>query len=110
MLSDYGRGSVRIMNFYEQLLIVLADFTPYQDFEKVSEIKQEYFEISQFETDSSSFKAGGRKVRQAPRPGQLSRPGCPDQPFCPALITHWAISMEKGSMSLSCLEAVKALI
>lgn len=67
MLSEYGTGSVRIMNFYEQFLIVLADFTPRHNFEKVSEIKQEYFEISQFETDSSSFKVGGKKTKQVER-------------------------------------------
>lgn len=67
MLSDYGTGSVRILSFHRQFLIVLADFTPYQNFEKVSEIRQEYFEISQFETDSSSFKVGGRKVKQVDR-------------------------------------------
>lgn len=67
MLSEYGTGIVRIMSFHEQFLIVIADFTPRQDFEKVSEIKQEYFEISQFETDSSSFKVGGRKARQVDR-------------------------------------------
>lgn len=67
MLSEYGTGSVRILNFHQQFLIVLADFTPLNNFEKVSEIKQEYFEISQFETDSSSFKVGGRKVKQVER-------------------------------------------
>ena len=67
MLSDYGSGSVRILNFHQQFLIVLADFTPQENFEKVSEIKQEYFEISQFETDSSSFKVGGRKIKQVDR-------------------------------------------
>lgn len=67
MLSEYGKGSVRIMDFYKQFLIVIADFTPFHDFEKVSEIEQEYFEISQFETDSSSFKVGGRKVKQVER-------------------------------------------
>ncbi len=67
MLSEHGTGIVRIMNFHEQFLIVIADFTPMVDFEKVSEIRQEYFEISQFETDSSSFKVGGRKVRRVDR-------------------------------------------
>lgn len=67
MLSDYGTGSVRILNFHQQFLIVVADFTPNQDFEKISQIKQEYFEVSQFETDSSSFKVGGRKVKQVDR-------------------------------------------
>ena len=67
MLSGYGSGSVRIMNFRGQFLIVLGDFTPCRNFEKVSEIEQEYFEISQFETDSSSFKIGGRRVKQVDR-------------------------------------------
>ena len=61
MLSDYGSGSVRILNFHQQFLIVLADFTTQENFEKVSDIKKEYFEISQFETDSSSFKVGDAK-------------------------------------------------
>ena len=32
MLSDYGSGSVRILNFHQQFLIVLADFTPQENF------------------------------------------------------------------------------
>jgi len=64
MLSDYGSGSVQILDFNNLFLIVMADFNPKHTFEKVSEINQEYLEISQFETDSSSFKVGGRKVRQ----------------------------------------------
>ena len=64
MLSDYGTGSVRILNLHQQVLIVLADFMPLKDFEKVSEIREDYFEISQFETASSSFKVSGRKVKQ----------------------------------------------
>lgn len=67
MLSDYGSGSVRILNIHRQVLIVLADFTPQETFEKVSEIRQEYFEISRFETDSSSFKVGGRKAKPVDR-------------------------------------------
>lgn len=67
MLSDYGTGSVRMLNVPEQFLIISADFTPLYDFEKVSQMKQEYFEISQFETDSSSFRTGGKKVRQVGR-------------------------------------------
>lgn len=64
MLSDYGTGSVRILNLHQQVLIVLADFMPLKDFEKVSEIREDYFEISQFETASSSFKVSGRKIKQ----------------------------------------------
>lgn len=64
MDAEYGSGSVQIMNFHHQFLIIMADFTPAGNFEKVSEIEEEYFEISQFETDASSFKVGGRKVKQ----------------------------------------------
>lgn len=64
MNSKYGCGNVQVMNFYNQFLIIIASFIPSSDFEKVSEIEEEYFEISQFETDSSYFKVGGRKVKQ----------------------------------------------
>ncbi len=64
MVSEYGKGWVRIMNFYQQFLIVTAHFIPKTDFEKVSEIKQEYFEISQFETTSSAYRVGSTKVIQ----------------------------------------------
>lgn len=64
MSSEYGNGTLQIMNFHGQFLIIIASFIPKSNFEKVAEIKEEYFEISQFETDSSSFKVGGRKVKQ----------------------------------------------
>lgn len=64
MNSEYGTGNVQVMNFHNQFLIIIANFIPSSDFEKVSEIEEEYFEISQFETDSSYFKVGGRKVKQ----------------------------------------------
>ncbi|MDK4492236.1 AraC family transcriptional regulator, partial [Fusobacterium necrophorum] len=64
MNSEYGCGNVQVMNFHNQFLIIIANFIPSSDFEKVSEIEEEYFEISQFETDSSYFKVGGRKVKQ----------------------------------------------
>lgn len=67
MLSGCGSGYVRILEFHQQFLIVLADFTPLEDFEKITEIRQEYFEISQFETDSSSFRVGGRRPRPVDR-------------------------------------------
>ena len=38
--------------------------TPKDTFEKITEISEDYMEISQFETDSSSFKIGGRKKNQ----------------------------------------------
>lgn len=62
--AEYGCGSVQVMNFHDQFLIIIADFIPSNNFEKVSEIEEEYFEISQFETDSSYFKVGGRNVKQ----------------------------------------------
>ena len=64
MLSDYGNGSCQLIRFEDDLLMILiADYTPKETFEKVSTISEEYMEISQFETDSSSFKIGGRKTQ-----------------------------------------------
>lgn len=64
MNSEFGSGNLQIMNSYNQFLIIIANFIPSSDFEKVSEIEEEYIEISQFETDSSYFKVGGKKVKQ----------------------------------------------
>lgn len=68
MLSDYGSGSFQLIRFGTGLLVVLiADYTPKENFEKVSVILEEYMEISQFETESSSFKIGGRKIQPVER-------------------------------------------
>ena len=64
MLSDYGSGSFQFIRFENDLLMILiADYTPKETFEKIATISEEYMEISQFETDSSSFKIGGRKTQ-----------------------------------------------
>jgi AraC-like DNA-binding protein len=64
MLSDYGSGSCQLIRFDNDLLMILiADYTPKETFEKTATISEEYMEISQFETDSSSFKIGGRKTQ-----------------------------------------------
>ena len=64
MLSDYGSGSFQLTRFDDDMLFILiADFTPKETFEKVATISEEYIEISQFETDSSAFKIGGRKMQ-----------------------------------------------
>lgn len=64
MISDYGSGSFQLIRFDDDLLLILiADFTPKETFEKVANISEEYIEISQFETDSSTFKIGGRKMQ-----------------------------------------------
>lgn len=63
MLSAYGSGSLQTIRFEEDMLLILiSDYIPNDTFEKVSEISEEYLEISRFETDSSSFKIGGRKT------------------------------------------------
>lgn len=64
MLTEYGEGSFKLICFNKLFLILVADFTPLQTFEKISEISQHYIEISQFETDTSSFKVGKRKLKQ----------------------------------------------
>lgn len=65
MLTDYGTGYLKMIRFENnQLLILTADYTPNCTSEKVAEVSEEYIEISQFETDSSSFKVGGKKLQQ----------------------------------------------
>lgn len=63
MLSNYGKGKLRKIDFNGLFMILIAEFIPKENFEKVSTVKQEYFEISQFETDSSFYKVGGRKIK-----------------------------------------------
>ncbi len=67
MLSEHGSGSARKIEFDHMLLILIADFTPKSTFEKITNVEQEYLEISQFETESSSFKIGGRKMKHVER-------------------------------------------
>lgn len=64
MLTEYGRGTLKKIQVNSMFLILIGDFTPKDTFEKVSVVDQEYIEISQFETDTSSFKVGGRKIEQ----------------------------------------------
>lgn len=60
---DYGKGSFRILKFDgNQLLILIADFTPNETIEKITKVSEKYLEISQFETENSFFKVGGRKT------------------------------------------------
>jgi AraC-like DNA-binding protein len=67
MLSEYGAGSFRQISFNGLFMIMIADFTPKETFEKITTIHEDYVEISQFETDSSSFKVGGRKLKPVER-------------------------------------------
>lgn len=68
MLTDYGTGYFKMIRFENnQLLILTADYTPNCTFEKVAEVSEEYIEISQFETDSSSFKVGGKNSNRSTR-------------------------------------------
>lgn len=65
MLSEYGNGTFQLIEFEDDLLLILiGDYTPKDTFEKITEISEDYMEISQFETGSSSFKIGGRKKNQ----------------------------------------------
>ncbi len=63
MIPQKGNGSLRVISFNDMFLVLIADYTPNEDFEKVSEISQSYVEISQFETNSSSFKVGKQKIK-----------------------------------------------
>jgi len=60
---NFGKGTFRILKFDSSLILILiADFTPNETMEKITEVSEKYLEISQFETESSSFKVGGRKL------------------------------------------------
>lgn len=63
MISEYGDGYFRIIDFNQMFLILIASYIPKKTFEKKSTIYQDYFEISQFETSASSFKVGKRKPK-----------------------------------------------
>lgn len=63
MQPEYGTGSLRLISFNAMFIVLIADYTPLDDFEKVSMITQSYVEISQFETNSSSFKVGKQKIK-----------------------------------------------
>jgi len=68
MQSDYGSGTFQTIRFEDDMLLILiGDYTPKKTFEKVCEISEEYIEIDQFETDSSSFKIGKRKINPVER-------------------------------------------
>ena len=59
----YGKGTFRILKFDGSLILILvANFIPNQTIEKVTEVSEKYLEISQFETESSSFRIGSRKL------------------------------------------------
>ena len=76
MLSEYGNGTFQLIEFEDDLLLILiGDYTPKDTFEKITEISEDYMEISQFETDSSSFKIGGRKKNQVDK-GIYCYAGC----------------------------------
>ena len=54
MLSDYGSGTFQVIELENNLLLILiGDYKPKDTFEKITEISEDYLEISQFETDSS---------------------------------------------------------
>jgi len=62
MLPGYGKGSLRQICFNDMFIVLIADYRPRESFERVSEISQSYLEISQFETNSSYYRIGGRKM------------------------------------------------
>ncbi len=63
MRSEYGHGSFKLISFHEYFVILIADYTPAETFEKISEISQPYIEISQFETATSSWRVGKQKLK-----------------------------------------------
>jgi len=64
LLTEYGHGEVRKIDFNDFFMILIADFTPAVTFERITDIQCDYIEISQFETDTSSYKVGGRRMKR----------------------------------------------
>lgn len=64
MNPNFGEGFFRIFTYEDKFIVLNADYRPNYDFEKVSEIKQDYIEISKFYTTSSSYKVGKRNIKK----------------------------------------------
>ncbi|EPY2304588.1 helix-turn-helix transcriptional regulator [Clostridium sporogenes] len=64
MNPDFGEGFFRIFISDREFIVLNADYKPNYDFEKVSEIQQDYIEISKFYTTSSSYKIGKRSIKK----------------------------------------------
>lgn len=64
MNPDFGEGFFRIFMSDREFIVLNADYKPNYDFEKVSEIQQDYIEISKFYTTSSSYKIGKRSIKK----------------------------------------------
>ncbi|MEL5898561.1 AraC family transcriptional regulator [Clostridium sporogenes] len=64
MNPNFGEGFFRIFISKDKFLVLNADYKPNYGFEKVSEIKQDYIEISKFYTTSSSYKVGKRNIKK----------------------------------------------
>lgn len=65
MLSEYGNGTFQLIEFEDDLLLILiGDYTPKDTFEKITEISEDYMEISQFErTAVLSRLVDGKRIR-----------------------------------------------
>lgn len=64
MNPKFGKGYFSILISEGKFLILNANYTPNYHFEKISEIKQDYIEISKFYTTSSSYKVGKRNIKK----------------------------------------------
>lgn len=64
MNPNFGEGFFRIFTYEDKFIVLNADYRPNYNFEKVSEIKQDYIEISKFYTTSSSYKVGKRNIKK----------------------------------------------
>ena len=64
MNPEYGKGILNIIYPINEAIILIGDFTPQYNFEKVSEINQNYVEISKFDTTSSSYKVGKKHKKR----------------------------------------------
>lgn len=64
MVSEYGKGSLRMIDFNNMFIILIADYVPGKSLLKTSMILEDYMEISLFETGDSFYKVGKRKFNR----------------------------------------------
>ncbi len=62
---EYGTGEARKIDFDDMYMVLIADYIPKADFEKIINLQDRYVEICQMETSSSTWKIGGRKSKPA---------------------------------------------
>ncbi|MGL5514061.1 MAG: hypothetical protein ACRDBM_12600, partial [Sporomusa sp.] len=63
--AEFGVGEVRKIEFNEMYMVLIGDYIPKDDLERILNLQEQYIDICQLETNSSSWKIGGQKLKPA---------------------------------------------